>query len=117
MISLDGTSNKSEGWAPMLSLVFPCALLELLPHTKGNYSLQVYSRKLADARRPFVIPVPFFNVLNGGAHAGGSLAMQELKSLQSGSELCRSLRWVRKFAIISRRYWRRTIWTFRWKCW
>ncbi|GME81484.1 unnamed protein product [Ambrosiozyma monospora] len=27
--------------------------------------------------KPYVLPVPFLNVLNGGSHAGGSLALQE----------------------------------------
>lgn len=32
---------------------------------------------LAGTKKPFVLPVPFMNVLNGGSHAGGSLAFQE----------------------------------------
>ncbi|CAI4813880.1 AKR_collapsed_G0053390.mRNA.1.CDS.1 [Saccharomyces cerevisiae] len=63
MISLDGTSNKSRLGAN--------AILA----------------ELADAPQdPFVIPVPFFNVLNGGAHAGGSLAMQEFKIAPVGAQ-------------------------------
>lgn len=32
---------------------------------------------LAGTKKPFVLPVPFMNVLNGGSHAGGRLAFQE----------------------------------------
>ncbi|CAI6648415.1 ANL_collapsed_G0017570.mRNA.1.CDS.1 [Saccharomyces cerevisiae] len=65
MISLDGTSNKSRLGANAIPWCF----------------------LLADARQdPFVIPVPFFNVLNGGAHAGGSLAMQEFKIAPVGAQ-------------------------------
>ncbi|CAI4832833.1 CDA_G0052750.mRNA.1.CDS.1 [Saccharomyces cerevisiae] len=43
-------------------------------------------------RTPFVIPVPFFNVLNGGAHAGGSLAMQEFKIAPVGAQSLEAMR-------------------------
>jgi enolase 1/2/3 len=32
---------------------------------------------LAGSKKPYVLPVPAFNVLNGGSHAGGRLAFQE----------------------------------------
>ena len=33
-----------------------------------------------------VLPVPAFNVINGGSHAGNKLAMQEFKILPTGAE-------------------------------
>ncbi|CAI4715662.1 AIG_G0043700.mRNA.1.CDS.1 [Saccharomyces cerevisiae] len=90
MISLDGTTT-SQGWVPMLSLGFPHALLELLPHKKG-ITLYKYIAELADARQdPFVIPVPFFNVLNGGGPTPVALCYARIQDRASrGSELCRS---------------------------
>ncbi len=32
---------------------------------------------LSGTKKPYVLPVPFMNVINGGSHAGGSLAFQE----------------------------------------
>jgi enolase len=33
----------------------------------------------------FVLPVPCFNVINGGSHAGNKLAMQEFMILPTGA--------------------------------
>ncbi|KAJ4136652.1 phosphopyruvate hydratase [Fusarium oxysporum] len=79
MISLDGTSNKSRLGANAIPWCFLVSVARAAAAQKG-ITLYKYIAELADARQdPFVIPVPFFNVLNGGAHAGGSLAMQEFK--------------------------------------
>lgn len=34
----------------------------------------------------FVMPVPSLNIINGGAHAGNSLEMQEFMILPTGAE-------------------------------
>lgn len=34
----------------------------------------------------YILPVPFFNVLNGGAHAGNSMAFQEFMIAPVGAE-------------------------------
>ncbi|CAI4845369.1 AGA_1a_G0054370.mRNA.1.CDS.1 [Saccharomyces cerevisiae] len=85
MISLDGTSNKSRLGANAILGVSLC-VARAAAAQKG-ITLYKYIAELADARQdPFVIPVPFFNVLNGGAHAGGSLAMQEFKIAPVGAQ-------------------------------
>lgn len=38
---------------------------------------------LAGTKKPYVLPVPFMNVLNGGSHAGGRLAFQEFMIVPS----------------------------------
>ncbi|CAI4780467.1 BAH_G0051930.mRNA.1.CDS.1 [Saccharomyces cerevisiae] len=85
MISLDGTSNKSRLGANAILGVSLC-VARAAAAQKG-ITLYKYIAELADARQdPFIIPVPFFNVLNGGAHAGGSLAMQEFKIAPVGAQ-------------------------------
>ena len=37
----------------------------------------------------FVMPVPSFNVINGGSHAGNRLACQELMILPVGATSCK----------------------------
>jgi len=39
--------------------------------------LYAHVSDLAGTKKPYVLPVPFMNVLNGGSHAGGRLAFQE----------------------------------------
>lgn len=34
----------------------------------------------------YILPVPFFNVLNGGAHAGNAMAFQEFMIAPVGAE-------------------------------
>lgn len=42
-----------------------------------NVPLYAHISDLAGTKKPYVLPVPFMNVLNGGSHAGGRLAFQE----------------------------------------
>lgn len=39
--------------------------------------LYEYLRRESGAKTPYVLPVPFFNVLNGGVHSGNEMAFQE----------------------------------------
>lgn len=41
---------------------------------------------MAGSKKPFVLPVPAFNVINGGSHAGNKLAMQEFMILPTGAK-------------------------------
>lgn len=36
-----------------------------------------FLRRESGAQKPYVMPVPFFNVLNGGVHSGNKMAFQE----------------------------------------
>jgi enolase len=71
--------------------------------------LYAYIAKLAgrSATGPFTLPVPFFNVINGGEHAGNGLAFQEFmiapvgarsfsESMRIGSEVYHHLKSVIK---------------------
>lgn len=41
---------------------------------------------LAGVKAPFILPCPCFNVINGGSHAGNSLAFQEFMILPVGAK-------------------------------
>ena len=81
--------NRKPNSERMLSLEFQWPALVLLPLKRYDSPLSerkflsqgvplyVHIAELAGSKEPFVLPVPAFNVLNGGSHAGGRLAFQE----------------------------------------
>nr|XP_042128576.1 alpha-enolase [Peromyscus maniculatus bairdii] len=82
MIEMDGTENKSKFGANAI-LGVSLAVCKAGAAEKG---VPLY-RHIADlAGNPEVIlPVPAFNVINGGSHAGNKLAMQEFMILPVGA--------------------------------
>ncbi|KAL1272595.1 hypothetical protein QQF64_028457 [Cirrhinus molitorella] len=82
MLELDGTDNKSKFGANAI-LGVSLAVCKAGAAEKG---VPLY-RHIADlAGNPEVIlPVPAFNVINGGSHAGNKLAMQEFMILPVGA--------------------------------
>ncbi|MEM3676457.1 MAG: phosphopyruvate hydratase [Thermoplasmataceae archaeon] len=82
MIDLDGTENKAKLGANAILAVSMAvaragAASEKLP-------LYRYIAKIAGVR-DFVMPVPCFNVINGGVHAGNKLAPQEFMLVPVGA--------------------------------
>ncbi|KAJ5968810.1 hypothetical protein N7501_005058 [Penicillium viridicatum] len=88
--NLDGTHNKSKLGAH--------AIL-------GDIPLYEFLRRESGAKKPFVMPVPFFTVLNGGVHSGNKMAFQETmiapvgassytEAVQMGSEVYQQLKKV-----------------------
>lgn len=76
MIKLDGTKNKSKLGANAI-LGVSLAVARAGAAAKG-VPLYKHIADLSGAKSDlYVIPCPFFNVLNGGVHAGGHLALQE----------------------------------------
>jgi len=84
MLKLDGTPNKSKlGANAILGVSLAVAkagaaatgvpLYRHLAKLAGNDSLKM------------ILPVPAFNVINGGSHAGNKLAMQEFMILPTGA--------------------------------
>lgn len=73
MIDLDGTENKSKLGANAILVVSMCvARLGAIVSGKKLY------QHIADlSGRDIKMPRPFFNVINGGMHAGNTLAFQE----------------------------------------
>lgn len=83
MLELDGTPNKSKLGANATVAV----------------SMAVARALAASAKKPYwqylggsSIPKPMFNIVNGGKHAGGKLAIQEFMILPQGKTMSESLR-------------------------
>ncbi|KAH0543528.1 Enolase [Glutinoglossum americanum] len=75
LIELDGTPNKTNlGANAVLGVSLAVAKAGA---AEKNVPLYAHVSDLAGTKKPYVLPVPFMNVLNGGSHAGGRLAFQE----------------------------------------
>lgn len=83
MIQLDGTENKSNFGANAI-LGVSLAVCKAGAVHKG-LPLYKYIAELAGTSK-VVLPVPAFNVINGGSHAGNKLAMQEFMILPIGAD-------------------------------
>jgi len=75
MCEIDGTPNKSKLGANAI-LGVSMAACKAAAEGKG-LPLYKYVAELAGNTGPMVLPVPCFNVINGGSHAGNKLAFQE----------------------------------------
>ncbi|KAG2190147.1 hypothetical protein INT46_011753 [Mucor plumbeus] len=84
LLELDGTANKNKLGANALLGVS----LAVAKAGAGEKSVPLYVHfaDLAGSKQPFVLPVPSFNVINGGEHAGNKLAMQEFMIMPTGAE-------------------------------
>ncbi|TWW63208.1 Beta-enolase [Takifugu flavidus] len=82
MLDLDGTENKSKFGANAI-LGVSLAVCKAGAAEKG---VPLY-RHIADlaGHKDVILPVPAFNVINGGSHAGNKLAMQEFMILPVGA--------------------------------
>jgi enolase len=82
MIELDGTKNKGNLGANAI-LAVSMAVPKAGAAEKG-VPLYKHISELAGNSK-LVLPVPAFNVINGGSHAGNKLAMQEFMILPIGA--------------------------------
>ena len=82
MIKLDGTENKGNLGANAI-LAVSLAVCKA-GAAASKLPLYKYIAKLAGNEK-IVMPVPAFNVINGGSHAGNKLAMQEFMILPTGA--------------------------------
>jgi enolase len=82
MIDLDGTENKASLGANAI-LGVSLAVAKAGAAHKG-VPLYRYLASLA-GNSQVILPVPAFNVINGGSHAGNKLAMQEFMILPVGA--------------------------------
>lgn len=83
LLDLDGTKNKEQLGANAI-LGVSLAVARAGAAEKG-VPLYQHLGELAGNKAPFVLPVPAFNVINGGSHAGNKLAMQEFMILPVGA--------------------------------
>ena len=106
LIALDGTPNKAKlGANAILGVSLAVARAAA---AEKKVPLYQHLAELSDANTsPYVLPVPFLNVLNGGSHAGGALAIQEFmiaptgassfsEALRMGSEVYHNLKSLAK---------------------
>lgn len=102
MIKCDGTENKSRlGANAILGVSLAAARAGA---DARNLFLFEYINQLIENKRPLVLPRPFFNVINGGKHAGNKLAIQEFmiapqsksfpEALRMGSEVYHHLKQI-----------------------
>ncbi|RDW63937.1 hypothetical protein BP5796_10439 [Coleophoma crateriformis] len=92
LIKLDGTPNKGKLGANAI-LGVSLAIAKAGAAEKG-IPLYAHVSDLAGTKKPYVLPVPFFNVINGGSHAGGRLAFQEFMIVPSTAPtFSEALRW------------------------
>ncbi|KAF2168894.1 hypothetical protein M409DRAFT_20908 [Zasmidium cellare ATCC 36951] len=102
---LDGTQNKTELGANAI-LGVSMAVAKAAAAEK-RVPLYAHISDLAGTKKPYVLPVPFMNVLNGGSHAGGRLAFQEFmvvpseapsfsEAMRQGSEVYQKLKTLAK---------------------
>ena len=82
MIDLDGTPNKGRLGANAI-LAISLAVLKAAAASAGQ-ELFEHIADLAGDYSPIELPVPMFNVLNGGAHAMGSTDFQEFMLVPAG---------------------------------
>src|SRR3989338_6307359 len=85
MIALDGTDNKSKLGANAI-VATSMAVLKCAAESEGK---PLFSYLKGKASR---IPKPMFNILNGGKHAGGNLALQEFMIMPEAKTFSETLR-------------------------
>lgn len=82
MLKLDGTENKSNlGANAILGVSMACARAAAVSSGKPLYK---YIAKTYGFRDNFQMPMPMFNVLNGGKHADSGLCVQEFMIVPLG---------------------------------
>jgi len=84
MLQLDGTDNKGKLGANAI-LGVSLAVCKAGAAQKGVPLYQHIAELAGKRTDKFVLPVPAFNVINGGSHAGNKLAMQEFMLLPIGA--------------------------------
>lgn len=82
MLDLDGTKNKSKLGANAILGVS----IAVCKAGAAELGIPLY-RHIANlaGHKDIIMPVPAFNVINGGSHAGNKLAMQEFMLLPTGA--------------------------------
>merc|ERR1711912_204870 len=83
MKEIDGTPNKNNLGANAI-LGVSMAAAKAAAAAKG-IPLYKHIADLAGNTGPMVLPVPCFNVINGGSHAGNRLAFQEYFVIPTGA--------------------------------
>ncbi len=100
MVDLDGTENKFKLGA---NAILPVSIAVCRAGSAAKeIPLYKHITELTEDSPPLILPLPCFNIINGGAHAGSDLDIQEFiiipqnklfsKNLQTGKEIYYSLK-------------------------
>merc|ERR1719437_363969 len=84
MIALDGTPNKANMGANSI-LGVSLAISKAGAAAKKVPLYKHYADLAGNGNEAFTMPVPCFNVINGGSHAGNKLAFQEYFVIPTGA--------------------------------
>jgi len=84
MLEIDGTSNKSNMGANAI-LGISLAASKAGAKASGLPLYAHYAKLAGNDNEQFTMPVPCFNVINGGSHAGNKLAFQEYFVIPTGA--------------------------------
>src|SRR6056297_2158572 len=106
LIEVDGTENKSRlGANTLLSISLACARAGAVT---SDMPLYRYLRKTFNIKkRSWILPIPSFNILNGGQHADNNVDLQEFmiypagiktaaEQVRAGSEVFQQLKEILK---------------------
>ena len=85
MLKLDGTANKAKLGANAI-LGVSLAVSKAGAAAKSVPLYQHYADLAGNDLTTFTMPVPCFNVINGGSHAGNKLAFQEYFVIPTGAK-------------------------------
>lgn len=85
MLELDGTKNKNKLGANAI-LGVSLAVSKAGAAAKGVPLYAHYAALAGNAEEKYTMPVPCFNVINGGSHAGNKLAFQEYFVIPTGAK-------------------------------
>lgn len=85
LIDCDGSEDNKKGRLGANAILGVSMAVTRAGAAKKGIPLYKHINNLAGNPTP-ILPVPSFNVLNGGSHAGNGLAMQEFMVLPTGAE-------------------------------
>jgi len=85
MIKIDGTANKSNLGANAI-LGISLAASKAGAAANGIPLYAHYAKLAGNNEEKFTMPIPCFNVINGGSHAGNKLAFQEYFVIPTGAK-------------------------------
>jgi enolase len=85
MLELDGTKNKNNLGANAI-LGVSLAVSKAGAAAKGIPLYAHYAQLAGNSEEKYTMPVPCFNVINGGSHAGNKLAFQEYFVIPTGAK-------------------------------
>ncbi len=84
MVKQDGTDNKSKLGANAI-LGISMAATRAGAAAQGVPLYEFLAKESGESTTSYVMPVPFFNVLNGGDHSGNTMAFQEFMIAPTGA--------------------------------